>query len=776
MADDSSKIVLNKYLESLNVNISSDDLQKAFQGTRYDQQKLEQLLIIILKGKGNIQGYLEIYKSLAVSYGNFVALLKLLETVTEEQQNFHDKQGERMNSSTDIINDSSSSSKLIQLTKKNRKSLKDHNMELHIDRSYTFWSFNEFSDLTPFKNKLALDVPFSSQERIICSELLTSFVGIKSELISSNTVLSRPGHLELSVSNEVVETLRDLAQEIIPLGSYYTHIQAFTQYAATPEKGQVLNALAGATYSILNDYYLSITQLEAMHKHKKLSLHKLIYFLRPIMNSMEKISEMLVHIQNTGSRGGTVLTQLYDRVTTLTGDEDTQKMFKYLTKISALPYIEMLKLWISKGVIYDPEEEFFITDNHCGKQTGLYQVNYWDSRYVIQESKMPKLFHSFSDKILRTGKYLNVIRECGKPLDVEEQIDFNLIHSEQHYVNTLNQAYNFASASLLKLIMEEYDLFGRFFSVKRYFLLQQGDFIAQFMDACEQELSKNVEKVIPMKLENLLELTLRLSSAKHDKYQDNLKTNLLPYTLLTQMTRLLNNNINDMDDTSELTGIDAFAFGYEVDWPMSIVFNNVGVIAKYQMIFRELFYFKHVERLLHRLWTLSKNEEKSDGFKSDTYRSAFTLRQRMMNAVQNIEYYLMIEVIEPTWHTFYEKLKKVKNIDDVLVHHQEFLDFCLKNCMLTEPDLLKSILDICNLCIEFCEFINVEQERKLDQSFQERVNKFSVQFTTKILALLRHINDISSQNPSDTKFINLVHRINFNAFYSDRGENILNIE
>lgn len=82
---------------------------------------------------------------------------------------------------------------------------------------------------------------------------------------------------------------------------------------------------------------------------------------------------------------------------------------------------------------------------------------------------------------------------------------------------------------------------GHLMSVKRYLLLHQGDFITQFMDACEDELAKNVDKVLPMTLENLLGLTLRLSSAKHDPYKDDVHCELLTYDLVTQMSKIMNN-------------------------------------------------------------------------------------------------------------------------------------------------------------------------------------------------------------------------------------------
>lgn len=78
-----------------------------------------------------------------------------------------------------------------------------------------------------------------------------------------------------------------------------------------------------------------------------------------------------------------------------------------------------------------------------------------------------------------------------------------------------------------------------------------------------------------------------------------------------------------------------------------------------------------------------------------------------MNAIQNIEYYMMIEVIEPTWHTFVEKIECVENVDEVLLVHQDFLDDCLHNCMLKDPELLRLIGKLCDICLSFCKFIQV---------------------------------------------------------------------
>ena len=72
-----------------------------------------------------------------------------------------------------------------------------------------------------------------------------------------------------------------------------------------------------------------------------------------------------------------------------------------------------------------------------------------------------------------------------------------------------------------------------------------------------------------VRLESLLELSTRTSAANSDQYKDNLRVALLPYDLSFQMGKIQAlNTVEEAEyqtcDTSLLSGMDAFAFGYEV--------------------------------------------------------------------------------------------------------------------------------------------------------------------------------------------------------------------
>ena len=64
-------------------------------------------------------------------------------------------------------------------------------------------------------------------------------------------------------------------------------------------------------------------------------------------------------------------------------------------------------------------------------------------------------------------------------------------------------------------------------SIKHYFLMDKGDFFVHFMDLTEEELKRPVDDIVPSRLEALLELALRMSTANTDPFKDDLKVEYL---------------------------------------------------------------------------------------------------------------------------------------------------------------------------------------------------------------------------------------------------------
>ena len=61
----------------------------------------------------------------------------------------------------------------------------------------------------------------------------------------------------------------------------------------------------------------------------------------------------------------------------------------------------------------------------------------------------------------------------------------------------------------------------------------------------------------------------------------------------------------------------------------------------------------------------------------------------MLAFTQQILAFATFEVLEPNWRSLEAKLERVSTVDQLLRDHVDFLDTCLKECMLTSSKLLK---------------------------------------------------------------------------------------
>lgn len=112
-----------------------------------------------------------------------------------------------------------------------------------------------------------------------------------------------------------------------------------------------------------------------------------------------------------------------------------------------------------------------------------YNDKYWDQRYTIVQHRIPAFLQKMADKILSTGngqrpdrclwthrrnlhicasgKYLNVVRECGRDVTCPDAKEVLYTLKERAYVEQIEKAYNYASKVLLDFLLEEKELVSR---------------------------------------------------------------------------------------------------------------------------------------------------------------------------------------------------------------------------------------------------------------------------------------------------------------------------
>ena len=470
-------------------------------------------------------------------------------------------------------------------------------------------------------------VPAASQESLLLEELLYTLVGNQGEHITPCRA-GNPASLSFTLDPDMDPSLAALVQRLLPLAQHYSAVVAWCE-AVRPKDGLVNQALAAGVEQLVLDYTKLVCQLEQRLARAELTLHSLHHALQSSKQCMKLLAGLVQDVTARQATGGATLSILHAKQLHCASHPKSEKVIQFLTELAAKPFFETMSAWLHRGVIVDPGRDFFVEDHEVVDRACLpteYNDDYWEKRYGLRLDQLPTFLARYADTVLRTGKYLNVIQQCDKTAKWRPIVPLQYLQNPEHYSEIFTEAHQFASTNLLQLLINDRDLIGHLKSVKKYFLMEQGDFICQFLDLCEPELSQSVDCVEPARLESLLEMAARTSTANYDAYKDNLCVALLPYDLEFQMGKIMAIDTADEGefqqcDTSLLSGMDAFAFGYQVEWPISLVLNHKA-LAQYQMLFRHFFYCKHIERLLSAVWISNKQTKflPSKEFKVGAYK------------------------------------------------------------------------------------------------------------------------------------------------------------
>lgn len=285
---------------------------------------------------------------------------------------------------------------------------------------------------------------------------------------------------------------------------------------------------------------------------------------------------------------------------------------------------------------------------------------------------------------------------------------------------------------MLNLLLTTHALPARLQSLKHYFFLDRSDYFSYFLELGASELKKPVKMVNVGKLQSLLDLVLRQpgSVAAQDPFKEDVKIQMNEVDLTKWLMRVV--NVSGMDrevgsidhhirtsatqssssiDDDKYIGFNALELDYFVPFPLSLVIGRKTVL-RYQLLFRHLLSLRHLETLLVGSWNehskvMSWKHRSSDGRLEMWKRRAWTLRARMLVFVQQLLFFCTAEVIEPNWRNLMGRLdgatssdrrdasKRVnRTVDELMQDHVDFLDTCLKECMLTNPKLLRVCLNL----------------------------------------------------------------------------------
>ncbi|KAE8744028.1 hypothetical protein FOCC_FOCC009312 [Frankliniella occidentalis] len=128
--------------------------------------------------------------------------------------------------------------------------------------------------------------------------------------------------------------------------------------------------------------------------------------------------------------------------------------------------------------------------------------------------------------------------------------------------------------------------------------------------------------------------------------------------------------------------------------------------------------------------------------------------------------------------------------------HSDFLSSCIKDCMLTNPGLLKMVNVLIGVCVSFCRFFENAQKYFVDaelnsmiapsdaesdvseaapsiecstsalgENFEDSIRNFDEQFSAALISLLNKIDELAMEDNNE-KMLNVLYRMDFNSYYT----------
>ena len=226
---------------------------------------------------------------------------------------------------------------------------------------------------------------------------------------------------------------------------------------------------------------------------------------------------------------------------------------------------------------------------------------------------------------------------------------------------------------MIYLMDSKFHLFVHLQALKKFLLLGQGDFIALLMESLASNLDNPAGSQYRHTLTAQLEHAIRGSNAQYDP----------PDVLRRLDARLVELSHGDV-------GWDVFTLEYKVDAPGDVVITP-WASKQYLVIFNLLWRVKRVEFALGSTWrrcmtgargVLSTANERL----GRDWKSARCCVAEMIHFVNQLQYYILFEVIEASWDQLQKAIVKTDcTLDDLIGAHTKYLSDITNKGLLGRP-------------------------------------------------------------------------------------------
>ncbi|KAF2726231.1 spc98 like protein [Polychaeton citri CBS 116435] len=365
-----------------------------------------------------------------------------------------------------------------------------------------------------------------------------------------------------------------------------------------------------------------------------------------------------------GKKGGELISLIHG-FSSSHGDPFVHTFAERLLGHITRPFYNMLRAWIYDGELEDPYHEFFVLENDDYEDSGATSV--WEHKYQLKRVMIPSIIdEDFADRVFLIGKSLNFIRygcvDSGWVEDYSKDASKELRYGDTATLSSsIDEAYKTVMARLISLMETKFALFSHLEALKKYLLLGAGDFIALLMESLAVNLDRPANSQYRHTLTAQLEHAIRNSNAQYDS-ADVLRR------LDARMLELSHGEI----------GWDVFTLEYRIDSPLDVIVTP-WASKQYLKVFNFLWRVKRVEFALGSTWRRCMTGARGvlaavdDNLGAD-WKTARGGVAEMVHFIDQLQYYILFEVIEAGWEGLQKAVRKPDaTLDTLISAHTSYL-------------------------------------------------------------------------------------------------------
>jgi len=564
-------------------------------------------------------------------------------------------------------------------------------------------------------------LPLAVQELCIIEDLLFLIMNLDGKYFSYHQGTLHTTKNIIFVDEGVDPSILSRLNPVLKAAFCCSRLLEFVAEKTRMKAGLVLQAFADALDVLLKEFFQVVIALDRKFKARELGLHQFCFHLSPYTRSLQSLLHLTFEVETREIGGGALIKTLEDKIASVSGDRQLRATYTALLDGSSRPFLEVLIRWLSNGSFNDSQHEFMIADTKRSHEDVEFleanaQEDYFSSRYVLNGRNVPRLLEDLQQKVLLTGIYRNIRTHLSKsqsrPIDRPNEL-LSIPQWDRRSLNeTVSAAFSEVNNSLMSSLFQSSKLFTTMCAAKSFFFVEKGDFLDNFLSTADSELKRSSKEIQIHQLQSLFELSLKNSSMANDPFHESFTCELASNGLYDSLVKIIQNS----DSNSNTPGVNAaqssttvskspkvselLSMNMKVDFPESLIMNSKAV-AKYQIVFR------HIVHCVELIRGLAVPLGRCASIKVTQLRHFETLKQAMLQFVRTVHYYICYNVLEPQWERFASAIQERKfiSVEEITATHMDFLDTCLRECMLTNSKLVQLMSMIWSTCFKFSALI-----------------------------------------------------------------------